>query len=141
MKKITAYINTVRVHWLVEELEAVGIKEIMVTEYFSPSSKISRMELLAEDDIEQNVRAIIHRVGTTGAYGDHAYFVEEYDPKLPGQIPLGRRTSKLEELRVKQLISFLLRGSHKKITSAFMVITLSILAVAIFVGLQTDRSR
>lgn len=141
MKKITAYINTVRVHWLVEELEAAGIKEMMVTEYFSPSSKISRMELFAEDDIEQTVRAIVHRVGTTGTAGDHGYFVEEYDPKLPGQIPLSRRTSKLEESRVKNLIGFLLRGSHKKITSAFVVITLSILAVTMFIGLETDRSR
>jgi nitrogen regulatory protein PII len=141
MKKITAYVNTVRVHWLVEELDNAGINEIMVTEYFSPSSKISRMELLAEDNVAEIVRAIIHRVGTTGESGDHAYFVEEHDPKLPGQIPLGKRTSKLEESRIKQLISFMLRRSHQTITSAFLVITLSILAVTVFIGLQTDRFR
>ena len=137
MKKITAYVNTVRVHWLVEELEAMGIEEIMVTEYFSPSSKISRMELLAQDDAIEMVREIIHRVGTTGGAGDHSLFIEEYDPSLPSQIPLGKRTSKLEESRMKQLVNFLLHGSHRKIRAAFLFIVLSILGVAVFVSIQT----
>lgn len=138
MKKVIAYVNTQRVHWLVEGLEAVGIKEIMVTEYFSPSSRISRMELIAEDDEVENIRGIIHRVGTTGEAGDHSFFVEEYDPKLPSQIPLGRRTSKLEESRVKQLVNFMLHGSHRKIRVAFLFITISILGVTIFIYVQTD---
>jgi nitrogen regulatory protein PII len=137
MKKITAYINTVRVHWLVEELEAMGIKEIMVTEYFSPSSKISRMELLAQDEDLSQVRDIIHRIGTTGEPGDHSLFIEEFDPTLPGQIPLGKRTSKLEESRVKQLINYLLRGTHTRITAAFLLVTLSVLGVALFIEFQT----
>lgn len=137
MKKVTAYVNTVRVHWLVEELESAGISEIMVTEYFSPSSQISRMELLAKDDEVGRVRDIIHRVGTTGQPVDHSFFVEEYDAKLPSQIPLGKRRSKLEELRIKQLVHFLLQGSHKKIRAAFMFITFSILGVALFVYVQT----
>src|SRR3990172_3639803 len=111
MKKITAYVNTVRVHWLVEGLEALGITEIMVTEYFSPSSQISRMELISGDEDVVAVREVVHRLGTSGLAGDHAFFVEEYDPKLPGQIPLGKRTSKLEESRAKQLITFTLRGT------------------------------
>lgn len=137
MKKITAYVNTVRVHWLVEELETAGIKEMMVTEYFSPSSKISRMELLAHDDTVETVREIIHRVGTTGEAGDHSLFIEEYDPSLPGQIPLGKRTSKLEESRVKQLVNFLLHGSHRKITTAFLVVTVSVFGIALYVYAQT----
>ncbi len=138
MKKITAYINTMRVHWLVEELEAIGIIEIMVTEYFSPSSKISRMELLVQDSGVERVREIIHRVGTTGEEADHSLFIEEYDPTLPSQIPLGQRTSRLEESRIKQLVRFLLHGSHRKIRTAFLLITIIILAVALFIGIQTD---
>ncbi len=138
MKKITAYINTIRVHWLVEELESIGINEIMVTEYFSPSSKISRMELLAQDDAVDNIRKIIHRIGTTGAEADHSLFVEDYDPTLPSQIPMGKRTSKLEETHVKQLINFLLRGSHYKIRAAFLLITIVIVGVAIFIGFLTS---
>lgn len=120
-----------------EELETTGIKEMMVTEYFSPSSKISRMELLAHDGTVETVREIIHRVGTTGEAGDHSLFVEEYDPSLPSQIPLGKRTSKLEESRVKQLANSLLHGSHRKIRAAFLFIVLSILWVAVFVSVQT----
>lgn len=31
MKLVTAYINNLRVHWAVEELEGAGISEILVT--------------------------------------------------------------------------------------------------------------
>jgi len=79
MKKITAYVNTMRVHWLVEELEAVGVTEIMVTEYFSPTSQISRMQLLCMDSRLEEVRSIIHKVGTTGSAGDHYIDVAEHD--------------------------------------------------------------
>lgn len=138
MKKITAYINTVRVHWLVEELEALGIAEIMVTEYFSPSSRISRMELLSKDDVVERVRETVHRIGTTGAAADHCFFVEEYDPGLPGQIPLGMRTSKLEESRIKQLVNFMLHGSHRRIRTGFVLMTVSVLGAALFVGFRTN---
>lgn len=138
MKKVTAYINTIRVHWLVEELESIGIKEMMVTEYFSPSSKISRMELLAQDNVVEKVRETIHRFGTTGAEADHSLFIEDYDPSLPSQIPFGKRTSKLEETHVKQLINFLLRGSRNKIRIAFLLITLGIVGVALFVAYLTN---
>ena len=37
MKRITAYVYTTRIHWLVEELQAKGIKEIMVSEFFRPN--------------------------------------------------------------------------------------------------------
>lgn len=137
MKKITAYVNTIRVRWLVEELEAMGIEEIMVTEYFSPSSRISRMELLARDDAVEQAREIIHRVGTNGDPGDHSLFIEEYDPKLPSLIPIGKRTSRLEETRVKQLVNFLLRGTHRKITTAFLAIMASVLGIALYVYVQT----
>ncbi len=130
-----------RVHWLVEELEKIGINEIMVTEYFSPKSQISRMELLASDERVETTREVIHRVGTTGSLADHLFFVEDYDPSLPSQLPLGKRTSKLEELRVKQLINFMLPRVHKRITSAFFVITVSILSVGIFIVVKTDALR
>ncbi|MCL4551106.1 MAG: hypothetical protein M1495_21355 [Bacteroidetes bacterium] len=75
MKKITAYVNTTRVHWLVEELQALGVEEIEVTEYFKPRSQISRFELSCEDNLVEKVRAIVHRIGTCGQAADHAVFV------------------------------------------------------------------
>lgn len=97
MKKITAYVNTNRVHWLVEELSSAGIGEIMVTEFFSPTSVISRMELLCEDADVERIRSLIHRLGTTGSPCDHFFAVSDFDPMRPGRIPLGRRMSRLEE--------------------------------------------
>jgi nitrogen regulatory protein PII len=97
MKKVTTYVNTIRVHWLVEELEGAGIKEIMVTEYFSPLSKISRLELACEDDKVETVRSIVHRIGTTGAPGDHLFVVTDFDPDTPSKLPVDRRMSRLEE--------------------------------------------
>jgi hypothetical protein len=99
------------------------------------------MELMASDERVETAREAIHRVGTTGSLGDHLFFVEDYDPSLPSQLPLGKRTSKLEELRVKQLINFMLPRVHRRITSAFFVITVSILAVGIFIFVKTDALR
>jgi nitrogen regulatory protein PII len=79
MKKVTAYINTVRVHWLVEELQKIGIDEIMVTEYFKPISQISRLELRCGNNWVEQVRDIVHRIGTTGNPGDHYFDVKELD--------------------------------------------------------------
>lgn len=141
MKKITAYVNTLRVHWLVEGLEALGVGEIMVTEYFSPTSRISRMELIAHDEDVAAVRDVVHRQGTLGLAGDHAFFVEDYDPTLPDQIPLGKRTSKLEESRAKQLISFTLHGTHTKIRAAFLLLTLCIVVAGMFIYFRTDSFR
>jgi len=96
MKKITAYVNPLRVHWLIEELEAIGINEIMVIEYFAPVSKISRFELLCEDQTVERVRRIIDKIGTTGAPGDHFIAVTDFDPNVPSKLPLGQRMSRLE---------------------------------------------
>lgn len=97
MKKVTAYINTLRVHWLVEELERMGVKEIMVTEFFSPLSRISRMQLLCDDGVTEVIRSVVHKVGTTGEAADHFFEVSDYDPKKESPQPLGRRISKLED--------------------------------------------
>ncbi len=75
MKKITAYVNTTRVHWLVEELQALGVQEIEVTEYFKPLSQISRFELSCDDNLVEDVRTIVHKTGTCGQSADHAFFV------------------------------------------------------------------
>ena len=75
MKKITAYVNTTRVHWLVEELQTLGVEEIEVVEYFKPLSQISRFELSCEDNLVEIVRAVIHKVGSCGQAADHAVFV------------------------------------------------------------------
>jgi len=90
MKKIVAYINTNRVHWVVEELGPMGIRDIVVTEYFRPTSQISRFELLVQDDDAENVRKMLRRVGSNGSPGDH--FIELYDdeggtldPKYSGE--------------------------------------------------------
>lgn len=75
MKKITAYVNTTRVHWLVEELQTLGVQEIEVTEYFKPLSQISRFEFSCEDNLVENVRTVVHKIGTCGQAVDHAFFV------------------------------------------------------------------
>ena len=97
MKKITAYVNTMRIHWLVEELEAVGVQEIMVTEYFSPLSKISRFVFLCSDDAVHQACDIIHRIGTNGSAGDHYIDVKEFQPKSFGSAPPGLPISPLED--------------------------------------------
>ena len=96
MKKIIAYVSTVRVHWLVEELQVIGIKEIMVTEYFAPVSQISRLELLCQENAVEDVRRVIHKLGTNGTCPDHFLEVKDYNPNEPSHFPLGRRLSRLE---------------------------------------------
>ena len=96
MKKITAYVNTVRVHWLVEELQAIGVAEIMVTEFFVPRSQISRLELVCADDAVEDVRRVIHKIGTNGGCPDHYIEVKDYGPTETRHFPLGRRVNKLE---------------------------------------------
>ncbi|GBD87287.1 hypothetical protein BMS3Abin03_01215 [bacterium BMS3Abin03] len=80
MKKVTAYVNTIRVHWLVHELQKIGIDEIMVTEYFKPKSQISRLELKCGNIWVDQVRKIIHDVGTTGIACDHYFEVTDLHP-------------------------------------------------------------
>ncbi len=77
MKKVTAYINTVRVHWLVEELQKIGIDEIMVTEYFKPTSQISRLELKCGNNWVEEVKRLVHEIGTTGEAADHYFDVKD----------------------------------------------------------------
>ncbi len=90
MKKITAYVNTLRVHWLVEELEALGINEILITEYFKGISRISRLELLCEDALVEKIREVVHRVGTRGEPGDHFFEVIVTEGKTKSLSHLGR---------------------------------------------------
>jgi hypothetical protein len=136
MKKITAYVNTLRVHWLVEELQAVGVKEIMVTEYFRPQSQISRLEFCCEDVEVEQMSGVIHRLGTTGKLPDHNLNVEEFDPSLPSQFPIGKRASRLEESRIKQLISTMLQGLTTKLSMGYLFITISIVVVGVFINVR-----
>lgn len=96
MKKITAYVNTVRVHWLVEELQAIGVAEIMVTEFFVPRSQISRLELVCADDAVEDVRRVIHKIGTNGGRPDHYLEVKDFGSNEPSHFLLGRSVSRLE---------------------------------------------
>lgn len=97
MKKITAYVNPVRVHWLVEELEAIGIHEIMVTEYFSQLSRISRFIFICSDDSVKQASHLIHLIGSNGAPGDHFIDVKEFQPKALDVPSMGMRISPLED--------------------------------------------
>ncbi len=76
MKLVTAYINNLRVHWTVEELEGAGISEILVTELFRKTSTVARLEFLCDFRLVESVTAIIQRVGTDG---DTDLFVEVTD--------------------------------------------------------------
>ena len=126
MKKITAYVNTLRIHWLVEKLQEIGIEEIVVTEHFKPLSQISRMILQCKDDEVDGVREIIHRYGSTGKLPDHAIHVDHVKSRQPSQFLLGRRLSYLEELRIKSLVRGLLDRVGLKLSLAFLVITATV---------------
>lgn len=80
MKKIIAYVNTLRVHWVVEELGKVGIREMLVVEYFRPLSRISRFEFFCREDQVSDVSRIIHRIGTMGIPGDHVIEIQDVEP-------------------------------------------------------------
>ena len=85
MKKITAYVNTLRVQHLMEELSALGVRELKVKDYFSPFPKISYMKLLCEDDKVEKVRSVIDRIGATGTACDHCFRITDFDPGAPTQ--------------------------------------------------------
>lgn len=78
MKTIKAGVNTTRVHWLVEELQTLGIQDIIVTEHFKPLSQISHMMLVCDDYKVSDVKRIIHKIGTCGNAVDHYVFVEDF---------------------------------------------------------------
>ena len=84
MKKITAYVNTTRVHWLVEELQTLGVQEIEVTEYFKPLSQISRFEFSCQDNLVETMRTVVHKIGTCGQSADHAFFVYSQESNYGG---------------------------------------------------------
>jgi hypothetical protein len=97
MKKIIAYVNTMRVHWLVEELRGIGVGEIMVTEYFKPLSQGSRFEFLCADNLIDSATAIVHRIGTLGSPEDTFVDVQDFDMSASDNIPLGQRVSVLQK--------------------------------------------
>jgi len=87
MKKVTAHINTIRVHWIVEELQKIGVQEIMVTEYFRPNCQISKVEFLCEDNDVNEIRSLIHTAGTIGISVDHSIDICEIDRKVKSIFP------------------------------------------------------
>ncbi|TAK62706.1 MAG: hypothetical protein EPO24_04755 [Bacteroidetes bacterium] len=96
MKRIVVYVNTMRVHWLVEALQAIGINEIMVNEYFKQYSQASRFQFLCEDCLVERARELVHQIGTSGTAADHYFGVFDYDPTIPSLLPLGQQVSPLE---------------------------------------------
>ena len=139
MKKITAYVNTMRVHWLVEELVAAGVKEIRVIEHFSPTSQVSRLQLCCEDDLVDKLREIIRRLGSSGSPPDYDVAVSDFNPALPSQIPIGERMSVLEEPQLARRIRSLFKGASTRLAIVFLAITLSIGAVGMFTHIQLER--
>lgn len=139
MKRITAYVNTVRVHWLAEELVAAGVKEIRVIEHFSPTSQISRLQLCCADELVGRVREIIRRLGTCGVPPDFDLVVADFDPNLPSQIPMGQRMSVLEEPQLARRIRSLFKGASTKVTAIFLAITVSIGAVGVFTHFRLEQ--
>lgn len=136
MKRVTAYVNTTRVHWLVEELQAAGVNDMRVIEHFSPMSQISRLQLLCEDELVGNVRDIIRRLGTTGSRPDFDVAVSDFDPDLPSQIPMGQRMSVLEEPLLARRIRSIFKGASTRLSIVFSVLALSVVAVGVFAHVQ-----
>jgi len=97
MKKIIAYVRPLRVQPLVQELQRAEISEIMVTEYFSPLSQVSRFVFVCDDGILERIRQIIRLVGTGGDPTDYFVDVSEYTPKSFDPIPMGVRMTRLDD--------------------------------------------
>ncbi len=97
MKKVIAYVNTLRVHWLIGELGSVGIKEIKVVEYFKPLSQVSRIDLLCDEEVVDRACRVIHDVGTSGGLPDHLVFVNDFEPKPMDTASLGKKMGKLDD--------------------------------------------
>jgi nitrogen regulatory protein PII len=136
MKKVTAYINTARVRSLVEALQAAGVDEIMVTEYFKPLSQASRLELCCDEDRVAAVSEIIHRLGTTGRLADHSVYVRDFDPNGASKALLGQRISSLDEVQLGSLVKQLFAGIERHITGIFLIATMCVLGVGLFVHMQ-----
>jgi hypothetical protein len=96
MKKVITYVNSARVHNLIEELGKVGILQMVVTEYFTPNSQISRFIFLCHEEIVALTREIVRRVGTSGDPSDHFFEVQDFDPQHPGTFLYGQRIHILE---------------------------------------------
>lgn len=139
MKRVTTYINTLKVSRLAEELLAIGIKEMRVVEHFSPTSQISRLQLCCEDDLVDKVRDIIRRLGSNGSPPNYDIAVADFDPALPSQIPIGKRMSILEEPQLARRIRFLFKGTSTMLTVVFLAITLSICTVGMFTYFRLEH--
>jgi len=87
MKRITAYVNTMRIHWLVEKLQQVGINEIMVSEFFRPNCQISKVEFFCEEKLVEEARNLIHKIGTSGKSADHLFFINEIEGSAKSIFP------------------------------------------------------
>lgn len=82
MKTIKAGVNTTRVHWLIEELQTLGIQDINVMEHFKPLSQISEMTFVCDDYKVSDVKRVIHRLGTCGNAADHYVFVNDFENQV-----------------------------------------------------------
>lgn len=138
MKKVTAYVNTTRVHWLVEELQAAGVREILVTEYFKPLSQVSRLELLCEDEKVGVVKGIVHRLGTMGEPADHDIIIRQHDAKRLQLLPMTIRLDPLEESRLKEFINKTFHAVRKRLVLTFSVVAFSVLFAALLVHLRIE---
>ncbi|OGU77476.1 MAG: hypothetical protein A2V93_00265 [Ignavibacteria bacterium RBG_16_34_14] len=85
LKRVAAYVNTTRIHWLVEELQKRNINEILATEFFRPNSQISKLEFFCEENQINDLRQLIHSIGTCGKSADHLFIVKEVDPDKSGK--------------------------------------------------------
>ncbi len=97
MKRVIAYVNTIRVHWLVEELRKLGITEIMVTEFFKAISQVSKFAFLCEDNKVESAKELIRTIGTRGSLEDTFIDVLDFDPSTGDRMPVGQRMSVLQK--------------------------------------------
>ena len=93
LKRVTAYIDTLRVHWLSQAMADLDVEEIMVTEYFKPLSQTSRIQVLCNESLASAIVAVIREVGCSSRPGP--IFVEVSDFIVQDQ-PSGRFRCRLE---------------------------------------------
>lgn len=97
MKKIIAYMNTASVQPLVEGLGRTGIRTMVVTEYYTPLSRVSRFIILCEDAMVGEPEGILRRTGARGDPPGRYIEVQDFDPRLDGTAYEGSAEHRLEQ--------------------------------------------
>jgi nitrogen regulatory protein PII len=80
MKKITAYANAHQLQPLGQELAVIGVQEIAIMKYYSVSANVSRITLVCNDRMVDQVRTTIYQIVKTDSACDSCFFITDLGP-------------------------------------------------------------